>query len=242
MNRLTRTFQAFTSVQNLGGILAVLFIWALWSRWMHPWALILGGAAEIVFLGCVYLKEETLELYISHSEQDAEFVKSLSLLLQKSCGIPADLILCQAYDSSDKTESDPTLPVKVRDAKAYIALLTLNSERSQEIVFELGARWGAGKQFSNVYACGAHREDVGGPLSVMEPIQCREMGQIFRLIHEVSQTLDRKPLELTSYVEDAADLMELSRRGVRLQLQALPPEPIRQVRENVISAEFFRKG
>ncbi len=242
MNRLSRTFQAFTSVQNLGGILAVLLTWALWSRWTHLWALILGFLAELIFLGYFYLKEETLELYISHSEHDAEFAKSLSLLLQKSCKIPADLIVCQAYDSLPKAESGATLPLKVREARAYVALLTLNSEQSQEIVFEIGARWGAGKQFSNVYACGARREDIEGPLSLMEPIQCMEMGQIFRLIHEVCQTLERKPLELTSYVEDAADLMELSRRGVRLQLQAVASEPLRQVRENVISAEYFRKG
>ena len=242
MTRLSRTFQAFASIPNLIGILSVLLAWACWSRWLHPWALILGGLAEAVFLGIASLKKDSHELYISHSENDSDFAKSLSLLLQKACSIPADLIVCQSYDGVKILKIAATLPGKVREAKSYIALLTLNSEQSPEILFELGARWGAGKQFANVYACGARREDNKGPLSLMEPIQCMEMGQIFRLIHEISQTLDRKPLELAAYVEDAASLMELSRRGVKLQLQAISPEPPLQIRENVISAEFFRKG
>ena len=244
MNRLSRLFLAFSKPINLLSILGVLAIWATWTHWAHPWLLIAGTLAEIAYLFVNNISKDKIELYLSHSRRDTEFVFELSNLLQKACGIPAEKVLLRAFDEENHVlHLDETgVPKGLISSVAYVGVHTLSSVHAPELVFESGARWGAGKHFANLFACGAKSELSEGPMARLEHIDCLEMGQIFRLIHEVSQALKRKPVELNKYVEDAAALMELSRRGVKLQLQTMKSEPVPTIQEAVISAEFFRKG
>ena len=101
MNRLSRLFQSFTKPINLLSILRILAIWSKQTHGTHPRLLIAGALAEIIYLSAYQLFNYKIELSISHTRRDAEFVFELSRLLQKACNIPAEKLALRAFDKEN---------------------------------------------------------------------------------------------------------------------------------------------
>ena len=226
MARIRRLFQFFSHPVNLISILATLAVWSFWTRWMHPWLLILGVACEIAYLIVRSATFHEVELYISHHERDLEFAYELSNLISKACVIPQLKVKRASFITDNNFYRDlATKPSKdIVDSVAYIGIRTLNSIDSADLDFESGARWGCRKHCANLFACGASHDRSEGPIASLESIDSSEMGQIFRLIHEISESLHRKPLPLKDYAEDVANLMELSKKTVKLHIHTSKPE------------------
>ena len=90
-------------------------------------------------------------LFISHSSKDLEVVRALIYLFRSALAISPEEIRCtslEGYRLPAGASVDEKLRQEVHEAKVFIGLISYNSLQSIYVVFELGARWGAGKPFS----------------------------------------------------------------------------------------------
>lgn len=88
-------------------------------------------------------------LFISHSSKDIDIVEALVELCRSALIMPGGKIRCTSlvgYRLPGGAVVDDQLRHEVHDANAFIGLISYNSIRSMYVFFELGARWGAGKQ------------------------------------------------------------------------------------------------
>ena len=102
---------------------------------------------------------------------------------------------------------DDTLRAEVHDAELLIGLITPTSLESAYVMFELGARWGAGKPMIPLLASGATPSHLGGPLAGINALDASQTGQLHQLLGDVaghlSITLDQ-PSSYTDAIEELA--------------------------------------
>jgi ketopantoate reductase len=88
-------------------------------------------------------KEQTVDVFISHSSQDVPIAKALVTLLRSALNLPSKSIRCTSVEGY---MFDPGIPVdeqirrEVRQSTIFIGLITPASIRSPYVQFELGAR------------------------------------------------------------------------------------------------------
>jgi hypothetical protein len=109
--------------------------------------------------------------------------------------------------------------MEVNDVKVLIGLITRNSLSSPYVLFELGARWGAGL-FMVPLLAGVTPEEVRGPLSGLNALSCSVEAQLHQMLADVSNRLEIPVQSVASYlrylktVKETADAMS-----------AVPAEP-----------------
>lgn len=134
-----------------------------------------------------------MRVFISHSAKDGQFVGELRRLLHEGVlGLPFDQIRASSIEGSQFQGGagiDPTIQREVDEAEALIAVLSLSSLQSHYVMFEMGARWGAGKPFIPLLVPGMQPDHVGGPLRQLKMITCAPE-QLYELVTDTGAALD----------------------------------------------------
>lgn len=174
--------------------------------------------------------KKQLSIFISHSSKDEKLAGSVVMLLRGALNIPAEQIRCTSvngYRLPIGADIEEQLRGEVRDAKAFIGLITPSSIASAYVMFELGARWGANLHLAALLGAGAGKEYLHGPLSSLNALECNDAAQVHQLISDLGDLLDihvgqrTKPAAYQNLVDD---LVNLSTSGTPTKTQTLPVE------------------
>lgn len=131
-------------------------------------------------------------LFISHSSKDSEFVKTLVELLRTALSLKSAQIRCTSIDGyrlPAGANTDQQLRQEVHEADSFIGVISQSSVQSLFVVFELGARWGAGRPLIPLIAPGTDSKILGGPLAGINALRADNRSQIHQLISDLSSDL-----------------------------------------------------
>lgn len=168
-----------------------------------------------------------MRVFISHSSRDVAVAESLVELLRSALNLPNEAIRCTSVEGfrlPGGVPTDETLRREVHDADLFLALITPNSLSSAYVVFELGARWGAGKVLIPLLATGATSEHLKGPLQGINALDCSIPEQIHQLIDDASRHLSVQPSSPTGYQKTLEALIAASTEGRTPAETAQPAE------------------
>ena len=154
-----------------------------------------------------------LRVFISHSDDDVEIAKPLITLLRNALNLRSDDIRCSSVDGyrlPAGASTDDILRQEVHNSELLIGLITPSSINSVYVLFELGARWGAGKPMYPLLASGATWEHLEGPLSGINALNCSNASQVIQFAENAAEALGVKIGSASAYVEAVNRLVEAS--------------------------------
>lgn len=163
-------------------------------------------------------KQRGLLIFISHSSKDAEIALSLIELLKAALNLRDKQIRCTSIDGFKLpagANTDDVLKAEVRQAYAFIGLITPNSLTSAYVLFELGARWGAGLHMVPVLA-GVGPEALQGPLKGINSISADQIAQLHQLLSDLADTLDLELQSAAGYERYAQKLIDQVRQSYEI--------------------------
>ncbi len=149
---------------------------------------------------------------ISHSSKDKVLAAALIDLLRSGLGLLASQIRCSSVDGyrlPAGVNTHDQLRKEVKSAKVLIGLLTPNSLSSTYVLFELGARWGAGL-FMIPLLAGAQPEEMRGPHGVLNALSCETEGQLIQLVEDCGRQLNLEVQSAASYIKQVNAVKSLS--------------------------------
>jgi hypothetical protein len=135
----------------------------------------------------------SLSVFISHGSKDEKLAEALVELLRNALNIPSDEIRCTSvngYRLPAGAPTDEVLRREVRVSKTFIGLITPSSMESAYVMFELGARWGAGLHLVPLLGAGAGARYLRGPLGALNALKCSDAAQVHQLVDDVAKLLD----------------------------------------------------
>ena len=154
-----------------------------------------------------------MRVFISHSDDDVEIASLLTSLLRNALYLKPEDIRCSgvdAYRLPAGASTDDILRQEVHDAELLIGLITPNSIMSVYVLFELGARWGAGKAMFPLLASGATWEHLKGPLRSINALDCSNASQVIQFVENAAEALGISAGSASAYVEVVNELVEAS--------------------------------
>ncbi|ESA36963.1 gun4 domain-containing protein [Leptolyngbya sp. Heron Island J] len=143
-----------------------------------------------------------IEIFISHSSQDAELARDLISLIRDAFNIPPEDIRCTSVDGyrlPGGADTDEQLRTEVSECEMFLGLLSNVSVRSTYVIFELGARWGASKKLIPLLAPGFEPSSLERPISNLNSLRCDSAAQLQQLLTELSIQLALTPNPPASY-------------------------------------------
>lgn len=146
--------------------------------------------------------ESPIKLFISHASEDRDLAAALVELLVFALKLPAATVRCTSVDGyglPGGARTDEVLRAEVHDAPAFVGIVSQNSARSVYVLFELGARWGAGRHLLPILAPGTHVSVLGGPLANLNALKADNRAQLSRLVTEIARRLGIVPDDPAAY-------------------------------------------
>lgn len=158
------------------------------------------------------LKTSGPALFISHSSADEGLARALIELLISAMGLLNREIRCSSVDGyrlpvGAHTES--TLREEVKSAKVVVGLITKNSLSSAYVMFELGARWGAGSFVAPLLA-GVTPNDLYAPLKDLNVLHAANGSQLHQFVDDISVHLNRPLQSPASYQHSVDKVREMA--------------------------------
>lgn len=153
----------------------------------------------------------TVRVFISHSSKDVTVASALIELLRNGLALRAEDIRCSSVDGyrlPGGVNTEAQLRKEVNTAKAFIGLITQNSLASPYVMFELGARWGAGLHMLPLLA-GVDPSYVRGPLAGINALSCNSDSQVHQMLADIAKELALPVQPPASYVAYVKRLGEL---------------------------------
>jgi hypothetical protein len=133
-----------------------------------------------------------LDVFISHSSQDIDVAEALINLLRAALNIAAERIRCTSvpgYRLRGGASTDETLRREVHDSVVLIGVITNASLGSAYVLFELGARWGAGRYMVPLLARGVDASILRGPLTGISALRAYDAADLHQLVDNVASEL-----------------------------------------------------
>lgn len=155
-----------------------------------------------------------MEIFISHSSKDADIAEAMIDLLRAALNLSAEEIRCTSvngYRLPTGASTEEQLRQEIHESRVLIGLITPASLTSHYVLFELGARWGAGNFLAPVLAAGADSNRLPGPLTGRNAINCNSPGQIHQLVDDLAARLGRRVDDRSSILKHIDKLVELSK-------------------------------
>ena len=154
----------------------------------------------------------SMALFISHSSKDFPLATAVVDLFRSALGVEASQIRCSSVDGHRlpvgvNTESQ--LREEVNTAKVVVGLITPNSLSSHYVMFELGARWGAGSFLAPLLA-GVPPNTLTGPLGLLNALSARVEAQLHQLLGDISNHLGVSLQPPASYQRHLSKVRELA--------------------------------
>ena len=144
--------------------------------------------------------DNELLILISHSSKDEALASALVEFLR--AGLLTNKIRCSSVDGyrlPAGVHTDSQLRGEVKSAPVLIGLITHNSLASAYVMFELGARWGAGS-FMVPLLAGVSADEIRGPLSGLNALRADNDSQLHQLLTDVAKPLRTDVQNPASYV------------------------------------------
>lgn len=136
--------------------------------------------------------ETNMDIFISHSSQDADTAKLLIDLLKTSLNLSSSKIRCTSvngYRLPVGASTNDLLKKEVHESKVLIGLISPTSINSAYVLFELGARWGASLPLIPLITSELGSELLKGPLSGINALNCCESAQLQQLVSDLKTQL-----------------------------------------------------
>jgi hypothetical protein len=146
--------------------------------------------------------EDSIDVFISHSNQDSDVAETLIELLESALDLPSDSIRCTSVDGyrlPAGASTDESLRHEVHNSKVLIGLITPNSMESPYVLFELGARWGTDKSMFPILAKGAEHEILGGPLKGLNVLNGNREAELHQFVEDIASKLGLEVGESSRY-------------------------------------------
>lgn len=153
-----------------------------------------------------------VRLFISHSSRDSALVDLIVVLLRAALNLPASEIRCTSIDGYRLpigADTDEQLRREVHAAEAFIGIISPESLKSLYVVFELGARWGAGRPLFPVLSPGTDTKILSGPLSGLNALSAGNRSQLHQLVRDLAQSLDIKAESPDAYERHIEPIVNL---------------------------------
>lgn len=160
------------------------------------------GAAVQESTPSVSPREPSVLVLISHSSRDIPLASEVTEFLRAGLALRAEEIRCSSVDGyrlPGGVNTEAQLRREVSSAKVLIGLITANSLSSPYVLFELGARWGAGLPTIPLLA-GVKAEEMRGPLTLLNALSCSSEGQLHQVLSDMSKLLDMPVQNTASYL------------------------------------------
>jgi hypothetical protein len=138
---------------------------------------------------------------ISHSSKDMELASALVEFLR--AGLLINRIRCSSVDGfrlPAGVQTDSQLRAEVNSTNVLIGLITPNSLASAYVMFELGARWGAGS-FMIPLLAGVTPDEIRGPLSGLNALSASNDSQLHQLLADIANVLEIAVQNPASYAK-----------------------------------------
>lgn len=149
---------------------------------------------------------------ISHSSKDVELATALIDLLKAGIGLLADQIRCTSVDGYRLpvgVNTEKQLRDEVNATPVVIGLMTPSSLSSSYVMFELGARWGAGF-FVAPLTAGIEAGKLSGPLSLINALSANSEAQLHQLLADIGKQLGLHPQSAASYLRNLTAVKTLA--------------------------------
>ena len=156
--------------------------------------------------------ENPLKIFISHSSKDMILATALIDLLRSALGMTADQIRCSSVDGyrlPAGVNTEQQLRDEIKGSQVMLGLITPNSLTSQYVMFELGARWGAGLPLIPLLA-GVEPKDLGQPLSLLNNLSTNSDSQIYQLVDDIATRLQIPAQSAASYTQHVAKVRQIA--------------------------------
>ena len=167
-------------------------------------------------------------ILISHSSKDLGLATTLVEFLK--AGLLVNRIRCSSVDGyrlPAGVQTEGQLRAEVNSTEVLIGLITPNSLASAYVMFELGARWGAGS-FMVPLLAGVSASEIRGPLSGLNALRADNDSQLHQLLADVAKVLGRDVERPASYVGQLSALKaqasQTSTSNVSVQLASKPSD------------------
>jgi len=151
---------------------------------------------------------------ISHSSKDKVLAEALIELLRSALGLLPNQIRCTSVDGyrlPAGVNTDDQLRAEIKSVAVLIGLLTPNSLSSTYVLFELGARWGAGLFMISLLA-GIAPESMQGPHRVLNALSCETEGQLVQLVEDIAKQLKIEPQSASAYLKQVSVVKSLAEK------------------------------
>lgn len=158
------------------------------------------------------MTDTNLKLFISHSSKDVEFITKLVELIRSALNLRVEDIRCTSVDGyglPGGTNTDEQLKQEVHSAEAFVGVISTASIQSIYVVFELGARWGAGKHLIPLLTLGTDTSVLGGPLGGITALRASKRAQLIRLVEELGKSLSIAPQPASSWSSHIEAILKL---------------------------------
>jgi len=132
----------------------------------------------------------------------------LVALIRAALNLPSARIRCTSVDGyrlPAGASVDEQLRTEIREVKVLVGLVTSDALESIYVVFELGARWGAGKPMIPLLTHSADTQLLRGPLAALNALSCDNRSQLHQFIDNVASALGTKadpPAAYHRYVDE----------------------------------------
>lgn len=194
-----------------------------------------------------------LEIFISHSSEDADVAEALVELLQSAFRLSSEEIRCtnvSGFGFRVGANFDEQLKQETVQSGAFVGLITPNSIQSAYVLFELGARWGAGRTISPVFAKGADATFLMGPLHSINALDARVPADVHQLLHDLAEELGRALESAAVYQKHLTHFVEISSQTakvgtpeeIKVSLQKLVPPIPKAIRDDVMGVLANQKS
>jgi TRAP transporter TAXI family solute receptor len=176
------------------------------------------------------VSESRIQIFISHSRQDAKLAAKLIRRLEADIDIPEGAIRCTSVSGSDLEPGD-TIDAKLhrnlQECSVVIALLTHESLVSSYVLIELGAAWMLGKEAYPLLAPGLSSEDLPGPFESIQAVQLSDDDAMLRLLTKVASAAGlplrgEHPDKAKAHADFAKYVKRLPSWGRRCLLAGIP--------------------
>lgn len=174
-----------------------------------------------------------IDVFISHSSRDVELAKSLIDLLQAALRLDPQSIRCTSvpgYRLPGGERTDDLLRQEIAGCRVFIALVTRASLHSHYVLFELGARWGAGAAFLPLIGRGVDRGTVPRPLADLNCLDLRDRADVHQMLEDVAEALDADPARAATYVGDVEKILKAAGESYGSFRRRLSGEELRILR------------
>lgn len=151
----------------------------------------------------ILMPKQPIRLFISHAAADALLAERLIELILLALNLPADAVRCTSVDGHrlpGGADTSEQLRREVHESEAFIGIVSSASVRSVYVLFELGARWGAGKHLIPLLAPGSGSGVLGGPLAGLNALRADSRAEVHQLLGELADRLE-VPLQGTAGFE-----------------------------------------